>query len=237
MGKRKPGTKVRPRELEEVKALLKSGKSIAAIKDATGISKSKVYQIRRDYTPQLHMRCPSVEVWTDRRRIGRYATVGVAATSKVEAAACQAWVEVLPSGRRLPLHWAGPEYTPEESSAPRITISLEKPARLDVAFALPPPGEGVPRAVSQGAIVSGQVTAMKFGDGVQYVPTEPWKGEGCWLATPGALYNPDPRHEAYCKPGEYRIKVTVDSPDGKGDSREFTLLSPASWGGLELNPV
>lgn len=235
MGKRKPRTKLHTRELEEVRALLKEGKAVKAIALATGISTSKVYQIRRDYVPRLRILSPSVEVRTDRHHIARYATVVVSAVSKVEAAGCEAWVQAAPSGFSAPLHWAGLLYTPEESTTPPMTIRPERAARLDVAFALPPPEKEVLESASAGALISGQVAAIRFGEKERYMPGGLWNGEGCWLAVPVALYNPDLRQEAYIKPGVYRIAINVYCPGGEGDSQEFVLLSPDSWEGLQLS--
>ncbi|MBI4298633.1 MAG: hypothetical protein HY666_02620 [Chloroflexi bacterium] len=96
-------------------------------------------------------------------------------------------------------------------------------------------------------MVSGQVTAVLTPAGGDIsgsgnvvvgergsIPGLPWSGEGCWLAQPVALYDPDPRLDAYRLPGEYRIKVTVECASGEGDSQEFILVSPDSWEGLQL---
>ena len=118
---------------------------------------------------------------------------------------CWARVEVLPSGPSLSLHWAGRLYSPEESSAQRIPIFPKEPVRLDIAFALPPPAAVLSPSVSKGAAMSGQVTVMRFGGDVRHVSKRRWSGEGCWLAQPVALYNPDSRLESYMKPGVHTI--------------------------------
>ena len=62
-----------------------------------------------------------------------------------------------------------------------------------------------------------------------------WNGEGCWLAQPLALDNPDHRLEAYLKPGSYNVEVSVGCENGQGDSQVFSLSSPPSWTGLTLS--
>lgn len=237
MQRHRRGHRIRSREFEEVRDLLRQGKTVAAIARQTGISRSKVYEIRRDYVPRLQIQSESVQVWTDRRHIARYATVEVVADSKVEAMDCWARVEDLLSGPSLPLHWAGVEYSPHESSAQRIIISPGEPARLDIAFALPPPRAEVNPLVSKGAIMSGQVTVMSPGGDARYVSEPRGNGEGCWLAQSAALYNPDPRLKAHRQPGDHRIRVTVGCRDGTGDSQQFILDSPMSWEGLQLRPM
>ena len=129
----------------------------------------------------------------------------------------------------LPLHWRGIVFVSEQTNASQIVIPPEKAANLNVAVAFPsrkvielyPQAEPCP-----------EVPAFFIGSTGQ----PPWHGEGCWLAQPSALNNPDPRLEAYLIPGEYNIKVSVGCEDGKGDSREFILRSPASWEELTLLP-
>lgn len=232
--KHKPRTRVRADELRRMKDLLGEGKSVSAINRLTGISRSKIYQIRRELVPRLRILTHSVKLYSDKESVGRYATVEVAATTKVAAEECWAWVEVVaPPGPSLPLHWAGLPNTPEESSAGRITISPVKPARLDVAFVpLRPDCRTI--TLFPNAAISGQVVMIKDSRDVSHASETTWAGEGCWLAQPAALYNPDPRQEAYLGPAEYTIRVSVGCRGGEGDSKEFVLVSPASWEGLQL---
>ena len=236
MRKHKNRTRVTAQHIEQVRDLLRF-KGVPAVVQETGVSSSKVYQIRRDSTPRLRIRSESVTIWTDGRHIARYATVEVAAVSKVEAVDCWAWADVLsPLGPSFPLHWAGTAYSPDEASAPRTTINPREPARLDVAVALPPPGRKRKLSSPEYVNASGQITAMGFdlGRRLPIVPNSSWYGEGCWLGHPVALYNPDPRLKAYLSPGEYRIKITVGCSDGEGEDQEFILVSPFSWEGLQL---
>lgn len=172
---------------------------------------------------KLRLGSPSVNVFTDRSRVARYAFVEVASTTEVEAKGCWALAQVLPAGPTFPLHWAGMPYTTEESTSARIIIRQERAARLDVALALPPPGRAID--VPPNALLSGRISVIVSG------PNElcPWHGEGCWLAQPLALDSPDPRLEAYLKPGKHKIKISVGCENGEGDSREFMLNSPTSW--------
>ena len=178
--------------------------------------------------PRLRILSPSVDVWTDSVDIANYATIEVAAVSKAEARDCWAWVEVIPRGSALPLHWTGTRYTAEEASAPRVIINASKPAQLDVAVALPFPGKTVSQFSD--AKVTGEVAA--------YLPSlrygQAWDGTGCWLAQPLALDNPSPNLESYLPPGSYRINVRVGCDVGEQDNREFILLSPNSWEELKL---
>lgn len=185
--------------------------------------------ISEGYSPCLRILPPSVGVWTDGVSMARYATLEVAAISKVEARDCWAWVDVLSRGSSLPLHWSGTSYTAEEASAPRVIINPAKPARLDVAVALPTPGKAV--AHYPDAIVSGEIASLFSSS--RYGETA-WNGEGCWLAQPLALYNPAPNLEAFLPPGEYTIKIRVGCEVGEGDNRDFILRSPISWEELAL---
>ena len=113
-----------------------------------------------DEIPKLRLGSASVKLWTDGQSGARFATVEQV-SSKVEAPECWARVVVLsPPGLSLPLHWAGTPYTPEEASAPRITIYPWNPARLDVAFTLPPT-DPKPKAF-EGSATSGQITSTMF---------------------------------------------------------------------------
>ena len=190
---------------------------------------ANLIDISEGYSPCLRILSSSVGVWTDGVSMARYATLEVAAISKVEARDCWAWVDVLPRGSSLPLHWSGTSYTAEEASAPRVIINPAKPARLDVAVALPTPGKAV--AHYPDAIVSGNIASLFSSS--RYEETA-WNGEGCWLAQPLALYNPDPNLEAFLPPGEYTIKIRVGCESGKGDNRDFILRSPISWEELAL---
>lgn len=177
----------------------------------------------------LRILSPSIGVWTDGVSIAKYATIKVATISGVEARDCWAWVDVLPQGPSLPLHWAGTPYTAEEASSPRTNISPSKAARLDVAVALPPPSEAP----------SNIEPTQVCGEVPMYVPSsrygeQTWYGEGCWLAQPLALYNPSPGLESFLLPSKYKINVRVGCDKGEGDNREFILQSPISWEGLEL---
>jgi len=156
--------------------------------------------------------------------IARYATIEVAAISEIEAKECWAWVDVLPQGPSLPLHWGGTQCTAEETDAPRVNINPSKVARLDVAVALPLPT----------TVLSNLEHAKVCGEVPMYVPSsrygkQTWNGEGCWLAQPLALYNPVPELESFLPPGKYKIKVRVGCDTGEGDSCEFILQSPTSW--------
>ncbi len=178
---------------------------------------------------RLRILSPSVDVWTDSVDIANYATIEVAAVSKAEVRDCWAWVEVIPRGSALPLHWAGTPHTAEEAGAPRVIINAAKPMRLDVAVALPFPGKTV-----------GQFPDAKFTSEVAaYFPSsgrwgQTWDGTGCWLAQPLALDSPSPTLESYLPPGSYRIKVRIGCDVGEQDNREFILLSPNSWEELKL---
>lgn len=171
-----------------------------------------------DDTPRLRLGPASVKLWSDGQRNARFATVDeVRVVSKVEAPKCWARVDVLsPVGVSLPLHWAGTRYTPEEASAPRITIYPWNPARLDVAFTLPPT-DTKPKAFKSSA-TSGQITSSIVeiaadGSDVGPVRSGVWDSVagstrvsgGCWLAQPVALFNPLFRLKAYLAPGEYKI--------------------------------
>ncbi len=237
MAKRKPGARVRAWELEKAKDLLREGKSVNATSEATGISRSKIYEIRRDHVPRLQLGSVSVDVWTDQYRIARYATVEVAVVSKVDAVDCEAWCALPLRGLSFPLHWAGTQYTPEEFGAPCIVIRPDKPARLDVAFALPAPGLPNAPSVTERTLTSGQVVGMWSGGEAKYVPDLAWTGQGCWIGEPRSLYNPDPRAAAYCTPGRYRIRITVRCAGGEGDSAEYDIESPMSWQNLRLTPA
>jgi len=144
----------------------------------------------------------------------------------------------------VPPHWAGAPYGPQEHEASLTRITPGMPARLDVAFALPPPGQeraGIERAITSGQI-SMSVTSFdrEKAESSWGIPSrqrqEPQrpKRPGCWLAQPVALYNPDRRLPAYLSPGGYRVRVEVGCSGGEGDGAEFVLSSPQSWEGLAL---
>lgn len=193
------------------------------------VKETKLVDTSEGKAPQLSILSPSVDIWTDNVSIARYATIEVATISGAEARDCWAWVEVLPQGPSLPLHWAGTSSTAEEASSPRVIINPSKPARLDVAVALPSPGKAVGNL--QQVHVCGEVPAyipsLRYGE-------QTWNGTGCWLAQPLALYNPAPELESFLSPGKYKIKVRVGCDTGEGDSREFILQSPISWEELRL---
>ncbi len=181
-------------------------------------------------TPRLSMAQPRVEVHSDGIAVARYAVTDVANSSVVEATDCSAWVEVLDRGLVLPLHFAGTQETASEADAPKIAISRLKPARLEIAFTLPPPGQS-PTGPLPDVKTSGDVPMYLPGP---WIP--PWNGEGCWLAQPLALHSPSPSLESFLPPGEYRIHVTVTCPGGVTAAGAFTLVSPTSWDGLQIGP-
>jgi hypothetical protein len=176
---------------------------------------------------------------TDGPAVGHYATLTVEAVSKADAMNCSAWVTMLtPPGRSLPLHWAGMPMTPGRSEVPHFDISPTIPARLDVAFALPPPGG--PEAKYEPAANSSGLIAMvvwPFGEARGSFGQELWRGEGCWLAQPEALFNPHPRSEGYLAPGEHRIRVRIRYSNRGEWSGDFLLVSPQRWDALQLRPV
>ena len=184
---------------------------------------------RRDIVPGLRIGLPRNTILTDKVDMARFASVEIPAVSGIEAKGCWGWVKVLPSGPSLPLHWRGTPFTGEQTNASRIIIRPDKSANLDVAVALP---TRKTVEMSLQAEPCPEVPAFFTGS----TPQLPWHGEGCWLAQPSTLENPDPRSEAYLTPGEYNINVSVGCEGGKGDSRDFILHSPVSWEGLALLP-
>jgi hypothetical protein len=170
-----------------------------------------------------------ITLFTDRLDFVRFASVEISAANGVEAKDCWGLVTVLPSGLSLPLHWRGTGFKAEQTALARIIVQPQKAANLDVAVSLPCPG--VVEMPSK-AEPCPEVPAFFVGS----TPQPPWHGEGCWLAQPTALDNPDPRSEAYLSPGPHNIRISVGCEGGKGDVREFVLRSPVSWEGLTLVP-
>ena len=235
---RRRGAVVTAEEARKVIERSRLGQGVRRIQRDTGISSGAIYKILKDLVPRLQIRGQTVTTRTDRRHVARYATLDVAAISKVEAAESWAWAEIESRGLLVPLHWGGEPYTPEESTAPRIPIQPQYPApRLDVAFALPPPER---LGVITGLASSGQVSSIILNEN-GYSERDTLRdgtgdGKGCWLAQPVALYNPDQRSASYLPPGSYEVKVTVGCSSGEGDERYYTLVSPASWEDLDLKP-
>ena len=178
-------------------------------------------------SPRLGIGQPSIELFTDGLVTANYATIEVANESNVEARDCWAWADVDERDLTVPLHWAGTEITAAESHAPRIAINSAKPARLDIAVALPPPGQ-TPSGLTK---ISGDVVMF-----VQQ-PREPkLNTQGCWLAQPVALYKPNPGLESYLPPGEYHIAIRVGCEGGMGDTGNFIITSPHVWKDLAIRP-
>jgi len=178
--------------------------------------------------PHLYLRSLSVSDFTDGVSSARYATIEVANDSEVEATECWAWADVQTKGLTVPLHWAGTPITAAETDPPRISINKRKPARLDVAFAMATPNKE--------QLSNRPVTTS--GDIVIY-PREPrkkvWNGEGCWLAQPAALYNPDPGWESYLLPGDHLVRITVGCLNGQEDiTGNYVIISTSSWEGLDI---
>lgn len=183
----------------------------------------------RIIVPSLCIGSPRNTLFTDRLDFARFAFVEVSTGSDIEAKGCWGWVKVLPSGPSLPLHWRGTVFTAEQTNTSRIIILPDTVANLNVAVALPS------RKIIEMSLQAEPCPEVPvFFTGSTQQP--PWHGEGCWLAQPSALNNPDPRLEAYLTPGVYNISVSVGCEGGKGDSREFILYSPASWEELALLP-
>lgn len=183
--------------------------------------------LRQTAVTHLVIGPPRNKAVNDGLNVARFASVAVSADG-TEAKGCWGWVKVLPSGPSLPLHWRETPFEEEQTEGSRIFIPPKRAAVLDLAFAIPYP------QVKQ---------VIQDAEPCQVVPTfipgatrgsPPWHGEGCWLARPSALQNPDPRLEAYLAPGQYRIEVTVGSERRNGDSHEFTLSSPAVWSELRI---
>lgn len=240
MARHKKGTKLGDREVGEVVERLRSRQGVSGIQRDTGISSGAIYKIKKELVPRLRICGETITTCTDGTHVARYARLEVAAVSKVEAPGSWAWGEIKSRGLPVPLHWVGLPYTPEESSAPRIIIGPQHPAHLDVALALPPPErrgvlpslENASGQISSVAVVLNERGYFERDDFSGPV----WHGEGCWLAQPVALYNPDQRLAAYLPPGRYGLKVTVGCVGGEGDERYYTLVSPESWQGLQLKP-
>jgi hypothetical protein len=185
---------------------------------------------RRAAVPQLFIGLGRTSVLTDGLDYARFASVQVSATD-VEAKGCWGWVKVLPSGPTMPLHWRNSPFEEEQTEPSRIFIKPEAAAVLDVAFSVPLPAT---RTALQDAGPCREVPVYFQGSTRGPIP---WAGQGCWLARPSALENPDPGLEAYLPPGKYSIEVGVGSGSGQGDVRRFILSSPESWEALDLNPV
>jgi hypothetical protein len=173
----------------------------------------------------------SVGLFTDGIAHANYATIEVVNGSEAEANECWAWADLVKPRVSLPLHYAGTDGGAAEGGAPRIRVNRKKPARLDLAFALPPPDRPPSGIVSEVTVISGVPMFIYR----QEAPM--WKGRGCWLAQPLAMENPDLRLEAYLPPGEYRVTVTVGCENGTEESREYMLVSPESWQDLGIRLV
>jgi hypothetical protein len=176
-----------------------------------------------------HLAVPHLVIGPLRNRIltdgideAKFATAAVT-TNGIEAKGCWGWVKVLPSGPSMPLHWRETPFEEEQTQASRIFIRTESAGELDIAFALPPDRV---TGISERRYPCKEVPVF-LQRMTQLRPQ--WRGEGCWLARPSAMENPDPRLEAFLSPGQYRIEVTTGCENGKGDSRKFTLESPSSW--------
>jgi hypothetical protein len=182
---------------------------------------------QRAVVPHLVIGSPRNRILTDGLDAAKFASVVVTANG-VEAKGCWGWVKVLPSGPSIPLHWRETPFEEEQTQASRIFIRTESAAELDIAFALPP--ERV-TGISERRYPCQEVPVF-LQRMTQLRPQ--WRGEGCWLARPSAMENPDPRLEAFLPPGQYRIEVTTGCDNGKGDSREFILKSPSSWNELVI---
>jgi hypothetical protein len=179
----------------------------------------------------LNIISTSIDTLTDGIAVARYAAVQVANNSEIEAKDCCAWVEVLGRGISLPLHFRGTEIIAAETDASRINISSKKPVSLDVAVALPPP-ERIPASRPKNAITSGDVAMYVTGH-----LAHPWNGEGCWLAQPLALYNPQPDLESFLTPGKYQLEVKVACANGSTILAKYTITSPKSWEDLDIKQV
>ena len=171
---------------------------------------------------------PRVGCWTDGLSTAKFATIDVVNESESEATNCWAWAELPETGATVPLHYAGANVGASATDPPRIRISPKKPARLELAFAVPAYGKSPPASLP-GVEVTDTVP-MHLG-----LPQAPWwNGEGCWLAHPTALENPDPRLESYLPSGEHKVRVSVGCDNCEGDAQEYVLTSPVSWLGLEI---
>jgi hypothetical protein len=192
--------------------------------------------IFRHYRPEivvkgvahLNIGSPRVDTITDGIAVARYAAVQVINESEIEAKDCWAWVEVLGRGISFPLHFRGTDVTAAETDAPRINISPEKPALLDVMVALPPPGR-IPASRPKNSITSGDVAMYVTG---YFAP--PWNGQGCWLAQPLALYNPQPDLESFLLPGKYKLELKVGCANGPTIVAKYVIRSPMSWEDLDI---
>jgi len=172
--------------------------------------------------PNLKLGVPKTGIIDDGSRVAHYAIVDVLNDSSVEVLNCSAWVYIFERNLHLPLHFAGTPITASEAEAPRVIINPLKPARLDIAFA---------PLSAKDKLKHSNIT-LTSGDVVRFPPVEQLKKgdmQGCWIAQPLALYNPQPGLEAFLKPGDYRLRVQVNCANGEGAKAEYTLMSP-KWG-------
>lgn len=58
-----------------------------------------------------------------------------------------------------------------------------------------------------------------------------------WIAMPLALSHPGRVPQATLPAGEYVLEIQVSCDNGKGDTRQFKLISPSQWQDLEVNKI
>lgn len=58
---------------------------------------------------------------------------------------------------------------------------------------------------------------------------------GCWIAIPLALSQVNlGQNQAYLPPGEYEVEVAISCENGRGDKRQYKIVSPEEWLNLSM---
>lgn len=139
--------------------------------------------------------------------------------------------------RALKLHWAGTAFGKEDQIAEVVDIPRGGSHRLDILFA------PLPEHYAGSDTTSGVVVSITVGPDTGFLAegasTSQMIVEGCLIATPPALRNPDMSNQAYLPPGRYTglAWVTCDNLLGEMPTLLLEIISPRVGEQLVVRPL
>ena len=180
----------------------------------------------------------------DKGRRALYCTANMSSDGPAAARRCFGFLSILSPEivlSRLPrnfkLHVAGTSTSLEDDVVEPVDIPPHGNRRLDVLFA------PLPEHYAGKGTTSGDVVGIKVDQYAGSLPESASSSqvivEGCWVATPQALRNPNRCNQAYLAQGKYTalVWVTCDNLLGETPTLRLEIMSPGVGEQLVVTPV